>query len=398
MSLAIHKNSWHYRLHTTIRSAWGWEPSPNNQWSLCAYFHTTFWGSLLTVLVMPLVILGWICLKSLRTAYKLGSKTKALGFVPWIIDKTFLGKELDLAARRYESSPILTSIVWLAYTVFCILSIALSIGLVAFVAFGGLKLIPHIPEYLAIALTYIGYVWFEAMGGIGWFLIEIGRDLVAAAVAIWGWIASAAQWIFGTATSGGFWLKAGKVVGATLIMTVFSCGSVLLFMMALTCRPMKAFYNWCDIKANGYMEARAKREWLRTMVPLKVISKEELAERIRKHRIDRDNYDYLSAGLPREKAPKEPNPFIEKWMDMLEAAGLGIKTLILFFIGLLFVAIDTVSALYSREGTKVVVVDGEEFTQKVDILGPLGILWKFLVGLKKGACPILEFVDEGDLE
>ncbi len=72
MSLVISRQSWHYRLNVFVRRLWGWKAAPNERWSLCPYFHTVLWGSLLSLIAFIPAFIGWLFAKYGRKAYKAG--------------------------------------------------------------------------------------------------------------------------------------------------------------------------------------------------------------------------------------------------------------------------------------------------------------------------------------
>ena len=380
MSLAIRKTSWHYRLHVFIRSAWGWKPSPTERWSLCPYFHTTLWGSLLTLLAVPFALLGWVCCKALRTIYKVGAKGGPLGFVSTLIDATPIGGWLDEAADGYDAAPIIESLRWLLVVLGLAAGFAGVVGLIVFFLGGGLWLIPRIPGAVWTALLYFGWGLFEFFGILGWALIGIGDGLVIAAQSVWGWLGDFVNWLGRVFTDGDLWLNIGIAALRIVAALVGTAGGAVLLMVVLASKPARAIYAWAEIRANGYMDAREKRK--------NAPPKSGMSIGVAVAETAKDIADDVCK--PRHK-PRREGP------SLLETILLGLKAFVLLIAGFFLVIWVAIKSLYAREGYKMEIIDGQPVKRRVEILGPLGVFIKFLVSLKKGACPLLEFVEDGDL-
>ena len=70
MRLAVSKNSFHYKYQEVLRNIWGIRSAGSKVKSLCVYSQFIFWFTFFTVLISPLLIIGWTTLKMLRGSYK----------------------------------------------------------------------------------------------------------------------------------------------------------------------------------------------------------------------------------------------------------------------------------------------------------------------------------------
>lgn len=373
MALAISKNSWHYRLHVIVRAAWGKKPSPNERWSLCPYFHTTLWGSLITFLVIPLVLLGWLCCKSLRIAYKVSNKHRWLSFFADFVDTSPLGSQLDKAAENYKNAPIPESLKWL-YIAFAALVLVVAVGsLIALLTVGGFKLVELLPlilQWVWTGLLYTGAFLFEVMGFIGGVLIWSGECIAAAATFLFGLAVSAFKWVFAIVSSERFWSDTIYVLGWYLSAILGSIALAVSSLLLLNSKWARRFYGRYQISANGYMEARKARA------------------------------DALAKALEESLTGTETSPFAPYRQRKVQPEAVAdVIVAIILFIPMLTMktarfSIRSLKSLYSKEVTQFKVVNGQKIKTQVKVLGPIGVIWKFLVGFKKGICPIIEFIDE----
>lgn len=103
----LHEDSLFYRFYSFMREFWGFGVLEHRT-SLCPFFHTMFWLSLLTLVFSPLMIAGWMMLKVYRFLYtRLASKgwDRILDF----FDNT-LSPLVDKASNKMNKSGGITSL------------------------------------------------------------------------------------------------------------------------------------------------------------------------------------------------------------------------------------------------------------------------------------------------
>lgn len=154
---------------------------------------------------------------------------------------------------------------------------------------------------------------------------------------------------------------------------------------------VKKFFDWVEMKANGYAEARKRREEERERLDAELRVKQAETERLaREEQLRRMKEGTWTA------PPPPPPPFKERCNKKIEAILDGIIwffRILLAALAVVWVVATTVwrwiTALYSRDVYK----DG----QWREELGPIGVLVKGFWAMKKGACPMLQFVDDADI-
>jgi len=389
---SVSKSSWHYRLHSIIRRMWG-NPVRNGETrSLCPYFHITFWGTILTAICLPLVFMGWAYCKSWRLAYKSCYNKKALRGLTEFFDAIPFSKTLDNAVGEFEKAPVKAGLEWFARLVFFVAVVVLACLIISFFFFGGLKLIPEIPGLIVDLVYLIGQGIFWIFFGIGWTIMAAWEGIGMILVFAWGLVVDVYNWFVPIFTSKGNWAFIGKWAGyaAIVLSSAWAICATVLFLISW--KRTARIRAWFIIRANGYMQAREDRaKRLEQEMKDAKIAAEIAAKLLEKERALQGIIDEL------DKLPVEPwNPRVK------------FKTRVENVINAIFDTVgdiasdtkDATKALYAKEVRKVHKDEEGNTTsiEKIKVLGPVGVLVAFLWSIKKGVCPVLEFVDEDDLK
>lgn len=354
-NLAIDINSFHYRYYMFIRYMWGCKEDDNPQrTSLCPYCQTMFWGSILIVVFSWALVLGWICMKLGRIVCKLQNPwTDAV--IKYVDKKTEWMKALDSGPTDFVESPMWTAIA------FCLMGVAMIFVVVAVVvtvgaAFGivGLGLWNIVDIGVAILdfvawffseLLFMGMYWI----GFGCYHTYLG-----------------AIWLF---TNGEFWYNVLCWIG-TAVAWILGLGiiSVILCLLCIGLSKIPFFRRFGKFLANrlnGYNEAQEQRK----------ARAYEAIKRQPPWKCGHCDIDNLSENLRCQECGKErPKPMNP----------------ILYLLVIFYPVVWVIG--------KGVVVKDKIGSREINILGPLGILWSYAVAIKKGVCPIVEFVDPVQLQ
>lgn len=388
MGIVIRRTSWHYRLHSFVRRMWGLEPSPKDRWSLCPYFQTTFWGSILTALVIPFAIIGWMFCKVLRKMYKSGARGGLFSYFSAFCDGSKLGINLDKAPQDFQKMPLPASLYWFMKLIFALI-ITTGLCLIVFLlCLGGWRYIPQLPHILWIGCLFVGWTLFHVSGAVGWAGQWIAYGAKLAFKFICHQIASIFlafyNWLVGDFWH---WLISGQT-WATLFHYTWQIVAGLAFLaiigFAIYVFFNSRFYQWLcvyvEMRANGYAEAREKRLNAASAAETEA-SRKALADRIAAYKNEQDSGYSVS---------KSSNRFLTSIGRMFVACFEGMAWFV-EGLSIIWEAIcGMVIGLYSRR----VYVNGEP----KDVLGPIGILWHGIVAAKRGVCPIVEFADDADLK
>jgi len=383
MSLAISKTSWHYRLHLKVRKAWGWKPSPKERWSLCPYFHATVWGTLLTVGVFPIAVIGWLFCKFVRNTYKYSSKVPVLNFIPKAIDNTQFVSAIDDAPDDFDEAPVLAGLMWAFFLLVSSLIVAVVAFLSYLIAAYGIGfvfgLIPQIPGALWATLLFVGDIAFWIMAFIGYCLTGLAAVISDVAYVSWHWIAGIFSSIVEHFSSAENWISFGKIAVMLIggIAGVWAIAALGIF--AASSKKAIEIYEWFSIKANGYMEARDQRQ--------REAREKEKKDRLEKEAAIQSCIDALDEmDKPKPKKVKEhtykkpPKPLGQSVRESSEKVFTAIKSLYAKEIN-----IEYTSDKYGRS-----------VRTSTKVLGPIGVVAMFLWSLKKGVCPLLDFVENDE--
>jgi len=400
MSLVIKRNSWHYQLHQFIRKIWGWKIAPTERWSLCPYFHATLWGSILTILCFPMSITGWLFCKFCRKVYKISDKSSIIGFIGIIVDNTSAGYCLDQAPHRFEKSPMKAGFLWFMYFVLAFIIVDVIFLFGYFILTGGIEFIPQVPHALWVAAIWIGWTVFEIFSLIGFVAIAILQSVIDAVLWSGASISNAFSWCIGIVSSSSFWTKLSIVIAYIVVFSFLCVIATLVSMKIIDSNWFKNSRKWLEMKANGFAEARERREAEAEKLEkeLEEINKEKTISLMKEKW--GDNYIYFipekwGGVYDPEYAPEKLNmkrkqrQIRRQKNDKMYSLFYGIETVI-------SIAYRSIINLYGHWEIKK--STGKEQTeQKVFILGPIGVIVEFIKAAKKGVCPLLEFVDEKDL-
>ena len=333
--LLINKNSWHYRYWSFIRNFWGASNLPD-QTSLCPYCQTMIWLSVLTFVTSPLLFTGWLVKKLYRVAYKSFVQKGFYKLVDFL-DNNPLFKTIDEVIDGAESSPagnVLTIFMGVAIVLMGTIAAVIVLCLLPFAVYYG---VIYAVWGAWTGITYAGWaiVWGFAVAG-----------------AMMLYAAEKVAWFFTTAW---IWETALHWVVRIVTLVVVSVAAVFLCYGAWISPLGQRLWDWIGFKLNGYKEAKAKAY---------------------ERRIEEE-----------KKAP--PKPSQPSWWDrkvvpvlkpLLLAAGHGLQS-----VG------ETIHDFFVS--TKV-----EWKGSSAKVLSPMATLWQFLVAVKHGVCPLVEFVEGGELE
>ena len=330
--LAISTKTWHFRLYSRIRHAFGCEI--NKQSSICPYCQTIFWGSVFFVMSAPIVALGWLHVRVMRLIY---SRLEAAKYhrVVDCLDKTRwlgLGIILDLHANLEkptykqmldgtDKAPINT---YMSYAIpgLCSISWWMLASLLGYLAVN--CYIPSIAEIVYALFTIMVFVLtgiYMLFGLAGLLVYCVERIATFAAEVIWSIVTWEAMW-----------LVIGYIVLYSTLATIVAC-TTSYFMVALYERS-KYIRERTDAlihKYNGYTEAKAA-------------AKERRAQEV------------LGPSL---------------WDSVYDTCRAWTTKLCSLFTG----------------------IDIDISGRKAKLIGILAIVKEFAISAKRGVCPIVQFVD-----
>lgn len=240
--LVVDTNSWHYNYFCRIRRHFGISSAPD-QTSLCAYVQTMIWLSVVFVLSLPLQIIGWLSLKSIRGVYRLFENYN-MGWINDIIDDSTLGVCLVDSDKRLEKSPWLETIGWAIGVILLISCVAIFATAVSFLVVYGIQAIPLLPSIVFELLVFLGWVVVFVTGTLS--------SVVCQAVSA---LFMGLLWFFTT------WWLWELIIQYTLIalLSILSC--VLIAWAAVYLASLNAFkscLSWLSMRLNGYKEANQK--------------------------------------------------------------------------------------------------------------------------------------------
>lgn len=226
VSLSISKDSWHYKYYCKIRKFWGMGEPPIRT-SLCPYFQTIFWFSILVVVTFPLIILGYCITKT----------------------ASFLFSDDSLNENLQEKTGITT------LGAFAFLAFSLLIGGgCLWLIYKFIFLIPTILGFMVGLFLYMGFGIYNAFGLIG-FAIE-----------------GTASWLLSTVTSKVVW----SYIGFYGVIVIGSLVGVALIGIAI-------FYIIDKLKIENRLTAEEYKEYLATQKRLRE-EEEQRAARLKEER------------------------------------------------------------------------------------------------------------------
>lgn len=335
--MQANKNSLHYRYYCWIRRMCGIVDEPSTT-SLCPYFQTMLWGSIFCVVTSPALVIGWISMKLGRLACKLQNPITD-GVVELLKSKTDWITRLDEGPSDFSESPILTGLAFSFLGITVIVYVAGAVLATASVLglFGyGLWNMTWIFAHMFMIFYLFGFCFHSLYSGTVW-LFTNGPLWYSVGM----WIVWGLAWILGIGV-------------ICLVLCVFCIG---LSKLSFAHRFGKFLTN----KFNGFNEAQKTRA--------------RRVEAIKK--------------LPAwgcEYCKYNNNP-----ADRISCCECGVER-----SSKLFRWLKRVSDWVIRRRSPL--PDRKVTNRKIDIAGPLRLVWSFIVAFKRGVCPTVEFVDPVQLQ
>jgi len=356
--LIILHESLHYRYYQWLLKMWSIK-KPAARMSFCKYWQTMFWYTVFFIISIPFIFMGWVILKSYRILYKMFLPFDKV--IDWL-DNSKIGKVFDIQFERIEEGK--QTPVFLETSVFFILVTFLSgmllLGVFLAIKYG-IENLYLIPEFLWDVICFIGTgIWYVVFY-IGWGIFHVCSFIGFGLVNIWHALNFTVKhiWIF---------LKNPTVweVLFNFILYVASAGLIMfavgfaIWKLTQT-KTYKNLIKYFEFKLNGYAEAKKKAK--------------ERREQVEKHKTEENQVE--------EKPVKRSFPaitFIKKYIR---------KTFDIIF--------NEIKKVYRTCASAVGKVFHSSFTignVTTRVLGPVGVIWTYIVSIKRGVCPVLEFLDE----
>lgn len=348
--LVVDKNSWHYAYYCFIRRAWGFQTAPERT-SLCPYFQTIFWFSLVALVLSPILLLGWFVLKSLRTFYKVLAAAHLDGTVDFI--DRYLGAALEDSGKKMERSPFITAFLTIFFFLSALFLIGAALCFAAFAIYWIVVSLPDWPAAIWLAIKWVGSAIVAVFSFFFW-----AYSLIGAALYWTGW---GAEWCWG-------WLAAN----VDLLLTI---GTYLLYGLGAGCLSIPVGYfgfklagkfsGVIGFKVNGFVQAHKESQIrrLKTVDGNAGLTDEQLEERLQDEK----------------KATRQRWANVVFWM---------FSPLIVILYGIHWCCQRAVAK-------KEKIADGVGGGFKA-ILTPFGVLWHFAWAIKNRACPIIDFENPND--
>lgn len=344
LRLAISRNSFHYKYYLILRKMWSFaddEYRPNaSSSSLCIYSQFLFWFSILTVLVSPMMFVGWLVLKTGRCLYKVCSWTPVGRKLLDVLDGLGLGDKIDKLSAKMVENPATTLLG--VFTGFCMYAIATL--LIGGMVLGGIVYIKTLMMTIAAFFMCLGLALFYIFFGMGWVLAHIFFAIKIACLVV-------VYFIIGYAI----------VIGYVLaLIAASSLVSFVCIKIAMSSEKLRKFLGF---KLNGYHKARG-----------------DLAQR------RKDFADLLEQEKAKLKQEKET--IKQKKVDgeipytFWEKIGNGLFNAMVAIVG--WLGEFFIARTKNVQGGTYKVVTG------------FGVVWETLKALKQGVCPLIEFVDEDE--
>lgn len=345
--MKISTTSFHYRYYTWIRRVWGFDRVPAA--SLCPYFHAMLWGSIFAVVLSPVLVFGWFCMKLGRIACKFQNPG-----TDWIVEvldrRTEWMTRLNDGPSNFSKSPLTAGMMWSVGGLMCVVMGALVL-LTAAAFFGGIG-------YGIWNISYIFLLVFSVVAAL--FTLPLWVSYFLGFGFIWGF--NQAVLLF---TNGPLWYGIGSWA-VYLLAWLLGAGVVAVFLcfvgMNLTKVPaLRRFGAFLTNRFNGFSEAQQER----------VTRRKRVIRALPDWKCGYCNYkanpaDWLSC----QECVRERKHPESRWRFLLLplyplARSLG-------WVGNTYVKVRNT---------------------EISIVGPFNVLWTYLVAIKKGICPLIEFVN-----
>ena len=238
--LLVTRDSWHYRYSCFVRSLWGL-PEPSERTSLCPYFQTMFWLSVVSLACFPLAAAGWFAIKGLRAFYSVAHQRgneSVVGFM----EASGLADTAEKFGKGIEKSPLGQTVFAGLVTLLVLSCVTLMLGsgcLLLSLLFINFASIPgristamdFAASFIFISICYAGYGTFCAMAFIGAFL----------------------HWFF---TAGEFWTAMLYVLVFAVGLGTIAFAAVYGIFRFLETERGKMLTDWFAFKVNGFESAR----------------------------------------------------------------------------------------------------------------------------------------------
>ena len=353
--LVIDPNTWHYKYFIAIRRFWGFSEEPQRL-SLCPYVQTMIWASVIAILCSPFILLGWVLLKVYRSTYKTADKAHVHSVVN-AFERTKAADAIETASvdglnKSFGGTTIATTFVstvlfaGLCFLVFCLYYLVFNfIEIMSTIWLGVTKgggFLWHALELLWIVLVYIFAIFFYMMHYIGLGLVKTYEGLA---------------WLVTNINAWGPWAL-GILAGITLSVAV-SMGLWKIF----TSKAFKSVASRLYFKLNGFHEAR---------------------ESYVKRQEDRKKN-------PEAKTQRKSTDCVFYTMSTVGRSSKSVWSIVSAVLSFIWGQIVKVKDI--NLSVKVKNEDNEYC-----VLGPLGALWNFLCALKKGVCPVVNFISKENLD
>ena len=360
--LAVRTSSWHYQYYSSLKRFWGLTSS--HETSLCPYVQTMIWLSVASCLMAPFMILGWVLFRGSRLIYK---GLEATGVGQAIVDGMNVigfGKWLDYQAEKIETHPALTLIMALVEFALIIFAFAVVLSCIGL----GFWWLPEGLAWVWFGITWAAWGIWWLLIHIGWLLTHVGFAIVWTCTAIIYLVGLAGEWLYIVLvavveflTNLWLWQTIGHILFWGFV-TVVACMALGLFVSIVSrSKSIRKIFLQCSYVLNGYVEAREKTEEREAARPPPVTPVEPVE-------------------------PKGPGPLKMVWLSIATPAA---------FVGSGFVVIGSgIGAVGMAVGRffGYRLEDARDGSRKV--LSIFAVLGHYIVALKKGVCPIVEFVDE----
>ncbi len=345
----IKTTSFHYRYYCWVRRMLGVVEEPQTT-SLCPYVQTMLCGSVVCVFSVPGVVAGWIFMKLGRILCKFQNPVTDT-IIEFLKSKTGWIERLDEGPTDFSKSPVVTGLTFTVFGVGVIVCGALALG-----ATGSI-------------LGLLGYGLWNIVDIIVW-LFGLATWILANIFMIFYWLGhglhsiySGTIWLF---TNGSLWYSIGAWIvwflAWVLGVGVMSLVLCVLFIGISKLPGARRFGRFLTNKFNGYGEAQKARE----------LRKAEAVKRLSPWKCEYCKYNSNPAAKSYCVECSRDRPKIPAWVYLV--------------------------IFYPFEWLLVAVANFGNKSRKIDFVGPLGIIWTYIVAMKRGVCPIVEFVDPVQLQ
>lgn len=316
--------------------------------SLCPYCQTIFWGSIICIVLSPLLITGTLFTKFGRWVTKLET-TRIDKVFNWIDDKTPVIKMLEEAPDNFEESPLVSGLV---YTIMGITGVAIVGSMIALAGmfFGGIGYgiwnIFDVFGYIWTGILMLGWVVFQVCGGIIGFAMHE--------------ISDGATWLF---TNGPLWETIGDWFAYIVIrVVVVGLAAVGIGYSVMTLSKFKSFQSWWQsivTMVNGFSEA-------------KKIRRERIAEQQKQRRhwvcqfckkTETEYYHFCGYCSYEREIPKSKTAIILRRI------------------------IESIMGKVHKTGSG-----------NFKVLGWVSTVWEMIKAFKKGVCPLVEFASTKEIQ